>query len=663
VPGGFVTDHTYYVVHPAANTFQLSLTPGGAAVVPTNAGGGNLPFCPLEIGGFPNGSTTWASDAALRSLHPIFILTFFPGYSSGVKVDYVVTSDWTTALQDQRYAITLLGDPGNVTAKFTHAEFPHYAMTRWRKTYWSGTALKDVKIDHNLSYLASTGVIPNYDPAETVTAAQINADTTSWNNSTFGGIASDQCSPFDSQIPEVASGGFVKYMGTTGQTTADYIGIIPAWQARWLYGMSNPAVDNSQFNGPTMQTLTCGGNVPVHLWESATGRWYDSGHTIDAFGRPVSIDARPNIRFNIGTGPDDIVFVRSSSHGWTYDAAHQPSYGYFEYLMTGDWYALQEMVSWNSYNFVPINPGINLPYGRAASWGYFNDGAIDTRGAAWTTRSLVQISASAPDGSPEQAYFSEKLTNNIAINEGRFNITNGAFPPANAACPNFNVNTTTDKWCWGNKEPSQNPWGDGITRFSPLGVIAVGSPSVCDNNWIQNYLPNAPCQHPWQLYFLYAAWGHAMDQGFSTGPLLAWGAKAWISAILDPAFNPYLVDDYSWVFQDNNKAFLTNWGGADSTGMKYYLTNNSRTDWMTNGTLHAQPGPSDYANIFKGVFSWARAYSVGGYRGADAWSWLLTHVPNTGAGGNPKWDFVPRIAPRGPAVRGRAAAAGGIRIH
>jgi hypothetical protein len=649
-PTGFTNGSAYYVVQADANTFKLSTTSGGSPIVPSDQGSGiYLPATPIEIGGVPNGTAVWATDTTHKSLHPTFVLTFFAGYTGGIKVDYILSDDWTTHLQDQRYALTLLGDSGNGTTKYSHAEFPHYAMTRWRKTYWSGTALGDVKIDHNFAYLTSTGIIPNYDTSGTVTAANINADTTNWNANTFGGISNYACDPTSQVFSQTFVGGFPKAMGTTGQTTADYIGIIPAWQVRWLYGMSNAAVDNTQFNGPTMSTLNCSGLVPVHLWESDTGRWYDSGHTIDAFGLPISIDARPTIYFNSTTGSDDIAFVapRTTYSGWDFDTAHQPGHGFFQYLMTGDWYALQELYAWNSFNPTQMNIGKDT-CGRAGAWGNLNDGGscLQTRAKAWSFRGFVQTAASAPDNSPEKAYFTEKINNNIVISEGRYAITNGAFPPSDPTCAGFNAVTTTDKWCFGNKMISEIPYED-TPRYSTLHVPTNGTNGSCNGTWNQNYDANATCDSTWHQYFYYAALGHAKDLGFSTNALLSWIAKDWINMVVNPAFNPYLIDQNYMVMMGNSKTMPTNWGGSDATGMKFYLAGSSRSFFANSGnpSTPATPGPSDYANIFKGMVTWAYAYTDGSYTGSGAWAWVRDHVPNTGANGDHKWDFLPRYSP------------------
>ncbi len=642
-PSGFTNSQTYYVVNPAANTFQLSVSNGGAAIVPSTQGSANLPFCPLEIGGFPNGTATWASDTTLKSLHPVFVLTFFAGYTGGVKVDYVLTDDWTTALQDQRYAITIFGDSGNGTTKYSHAAFPHYAMTRWRKTYWSGTALGDVKFDHGFAYLESTGLIPNYDTTGTVTAASIAADASTWTGNMFGGVVTDQCDPATSQVvTQTVTGGFPKDMGTTGQTTTDPIGIIPAWQVRWLYGMSNPSVDNTSFNGPVTQTLNCSGLVPIHLWESATGRWFDAPtNTINAFGHPVSVIARPTMRFNVTTGSDDVTYAapRSTSHGWVYDAAHQPSYGYFEYLMTGDWYPLQEMLAWNSYNQIPINPDRSIN-GRAGAWGYLGAVGLQARGNAWTLRSAIQAAISTPDGTAEKSYFTGIVNNFIQISEGRYNITTGAYPPSDPTCAGYNASTTTDKWCWGNQTTATEP-EQAAPHVSPLGWPTGGTADQCAAPWTVNYDGTTTCGKLWMMGFLYAAWGHGKDQGFSFESLLSYSAKAWINLVLNPNSNPYMIDSDT-LAEHQAGVPLTGWG--TTAGVLHYAPLNTRNYfiWNNSGLVAHTPGPADYANIFKGMASWAYAYSDGSYTGGNMMTWLNANVPNTGGSSNPKWDILPR---------------------
>jgi hypothetical protein len=75
-----------------------------------------------------------------KQLHPIFVLSFYPGSGLGVKVEYILENDWTTKLKDQSYSLALkTGNPLSTTV-YSKGTFTQAAATRWRKTYWSGAA-------------------------------------------------------------------------------------------------------------------------------------------------------------------------------------------------------------------------------------------------------------------------------------------------------------------------------------------------------------------------------------------------------------------------------------------------------------------------------------------------------------------------------------------
>src|ERR1039457_6094531 len=58
---------------------------------------------------------------ANRSLHPIFLLTFYNGWS-GVKIDYVVENAWMGFGEDLHYAVTFkAGSP--LSSVYTHPSF------------------------------------------------------------------------------------------------------------------------------------------------------------------------------------------------------------------------------------------------------------------------------------------------------------------------------------------------------------------------------------------------------------------------------------------------------------------------------------------------------------------------------------------------------------
>jgi hypothetical protein len=102
-----------------------------------------------------------ASELQHKSLHPIFVLTFYRGWP-GVKVEAIVENVWTARLQNQVYEMRLVKDDPFVEASPFQKVF-HAAGSRWRRTFWSGGAPGPVSVDYNLPYLVYSGSLPSYD--------------------------------------------------------------------------------------------------------------------------------------------------------------------------------------------------------------------------------------------------------------------------------------------------------------------------------------------------------------------------------------------------------------------------------------------------------------------------------------------------------------------
>ncbi len=354
---------------------------------------------------------------------------------------------------------------------------------------------------------------------------------------------------------------------------------------------------------------------------------------------------------------DDVRFVRtrSTSNGWvgmsgTLDTSHEPALDYFAYIMTGDWFALQELYALAAYNPMTIPQAYgtnNIGRGRL-NWAYNNDLSMQQRGQAWALRTLLQAAVAAPDGSPEKAHFTEKVNFNITIDEGRHGITNGTFPPSNSSCPGYDASTTTDPWCWGNKTVSQAGPNDGVQRISPVGILAFGHAGGCiggsDIDQGITGLSSLICEQLWQNSFLYTTYGIGKDLGFGFDPILQFGAKLYLHIYLDPTYNPYLSEQKMLVATDASKVPIQRLGTpSDSSSEIHYVTNPSRTNW-----LNPIAGPSDYVNIAKAASSCASVYNLDGYTGTNAWAWAVANVPNSGANGNPKWNIVPRTVSSSP---------------
>jgi hypothetical protein len=550
-------------------------------------------------------STTLAYDfgsTSHKSLHPIFVVTLYPGHASGVKVEYILENMWTTKLQDESFSLTLFtGNPATNNV-YTKNTFTHYAKTRWRKVFWSGTSLEKtsggswkIKVDHNLPYLVKTKAIPNF-------------DLTRSSNANGSGYST----AFD--INE--SGEWLKYMPQTGGRRD--IGLFPEWYLEYLYsmhpGMLSVMIGNAEVSG----------YVPIHLRESNPNLMFDSGKAVNAFGRHYSKDAHP-----LGDGIVTVGTV-SGSHGWTPDTAHQASFAYIPYLITGDWYFLEEIQQWSAHDLFG-STGNSRFYQDHNDWSYVRD---QTRGVAWRLRTIAHAAVGSPDGSAEKAYHTQKVLNNIAIREGMHDIRDGAF-----------FNTARDRWDWGYFVASwyvdvANPTQH---RPNPLNLVNIDEYAASGqiNPAVAKYL-----DAPWQHNYLLIVVGHLEELGFPIAAVRREMSKPLINQLLNPGYNPWLVGAYhmpmwsaatdTWFadWASLKTGYVTNFVSLDCGGITQNLQ--TVTSWPQCDEGNASHG---YPHIAKAAASFLPGLSDGSLTGQAAWNWINPRV-NT----NPelRWDIVPR---------------------
>lgn len=571
-----------------------------------------------------------------KPLHPIFVVTFYPGYTAGVKVEMILENMWTTKLEDQTYSLALKTGktPAQVYAK---PNYLHAAKTRWHKAFWSGTAPGAANIDYNLPYMISTQVLPNWDTSVKVASGIVDSEVNAFN-------ASDRC--------DLGGHGlWTQYLPQTGGRSD--IGTVPIWYAHYLYTFDARLF--ASMNG----LAECAGYNSNHLRESEMGRKYDSAKQVDAYSRPLSLDARPTVYVDLSsnlTSPGDKITPvgATSTAGWTDDIAHEPGWSFVPYLITGDWYQLQELYLRAAALLMFPAPGY-ADYMRANQWGYFA-WAIQTRGQGWGLRDVGHAAFFAPDGSPEKAYFTEKLNSNIEIEEGNHDVRTGRFPPADPACPNYTPSPTASKWCYGRvtiahnlSNPLQfmNAGGDFTSLCQPVAdnhLVPAGDPLAC-------YTSDAP----WMAGYKYNVLGHLEELGFALGPLNRAVFLNLLHAAVDPAFNPYLTGAYrepvqrastlsyyqSWA--DVLNAFSTAW--PDGCGKTYNLR--TVTEWTENcgGGGDYNTSAPGYPYIMRGAVSYLAGWNLndGPLKGADAWNWFQTHL-QAGNGTNPVYIVLPRTA-------------------
>ena len=606
------------------------------------------PICTQVI--LEDRSQTLAYDMgwdSYKPLHPIFVVTFYPGYSSGVKVEMILENMWTTKLEDQTYSVTLqTGNPLGA-AVYSKSNFTHISKTRWRKIFWSGTQPGSVNINYNLAYMTSTMAFPNWDPTKIPSSGTISSDASNFSSSDQGDL-----------------GGHALWTQTMGNTGGRYdIGVFPVWYVHYLYTFS-PSMNNLMSGMPAV-----GAYVPIHLRESASGKFFDSAHSVNALGRPISIDARPTVYSDLtysGTaGTDKVSPVGATTGGgWTYDLAHEPAFNYVPYVLTGDWYYLEEIYFNAAFALTATVPDY-VYYGRGQSLGYLAF-SIQTRGQAWGLRDIAEAAFVAPDGTPEKAYFTQKLNNNIAIEEGAQDVVNGAFPPSNPSCPGYTAGPGASQWCYGRitiGEAIGNDFGAPMLT-NPLHLMNIGNAGDCGSETHLLQTGAYVCENddrPWEHHYKYGVLGHIQELGFPIGPLNQVQFLELLHMVQDPAFNPWLVGVYNmptlrastnqyyqtWadMLQDYNPAYTA------CGGTRNFQTMTGWPECGSNDSDFTDPG---YPHIAKGAVAYLAQFNVndGALLGVNAWNWMVANVTESGAGANPQWE----VLPRNVAVRTAASA-------
>ena len=289
------------------------------------------------------------------------------------RVSVVVENCWDHWADNIRYDVIV-----EVAGKqvFSQNAVDHRRLSRWRKVFWCGRSEPSVHAVHDLDYMTATGALPNYD-------STLELPSPSQSEQRLFRMEGP-----DWQI--LGRGALTAYMPTTGGRPE--IAPYPEWTARYLLSM------DPQRKSLVLAGGDLAGSWPIHVRAHKTNRIM----TID--DRPKFwLDARGTDRPEWKPprhkpGADQ---VRLSP-----DLAHQGSFAYVPYLVTGDFYYLEEAYFWANYCLL-------------ATWYHprRNEEGIlsgQIRGNAWSLRNIGDAAWIAVDGDLEADYFDAKIRNNIA---------------------------------------------------------------------------------------------------------------------------------------------------------------------------------------------------------------------------------------------------------
>ena len=404
----------------------------------------------------------WQVSAPLRAEggqeHPHLTARFAIRWYDSIKkarVDVTLENNWAYELNPSNITydakVVVRGQEVYVKPALTHL---HHS--RWRKLFWWGDE-PQVHVRHNSAYLIASRAVPNYDQSIVTSEATLNGLMAKWTGTAI----------------EPMSVGLVnRYMPSTGGRND--LGLMPGWVATYLLSMD-----------PRAKTVALGTGDLAGSWSTH----YRDKNT----DRPVSLIDYPYMTI-LGTPGDTknpatkqyesfpkCAAGASCGTPYMHDTSHQPAFAYVPYLVTGDYYYLEELQFWAMYNVFQSNPGY-----RKNVQGLLSSDQV--RGQAWTMRTLAEAAYITPDNDRLKAHFNRVLQSNLD---------------------------------WYNTKYTNNPDANFFAVIDTGGAVIYNSRRGIA---------------PWQDDFFTQAIGHAAELGFDGAKsLLSWKAKAPVLRMTDPA--------------------------------------------------------------------------------------------------------------------------------
>jgi hypothetical protein len=462
---------------------------------------------------------------ANKSFRPIFHATFWPALHK-VRVRFIGEIAQTESLEDQRYALALTVGAAEPATVYSKPVFTQYALTRWTKEFWIGGAPGEIAINHNFAYLAETRLFINYDLGK-----HMNADAVAQYYAGWQKAARD--------VGE--AGNLDPHMGTAGRHWE--IGPYPNYTVWWLYTMGS----DNRMRQMAFGNADLAASWPVHFREGKPHKDLNRGDAPGAgtgVGHILSISNRPTLtlfKLDYGeTAPADRVLPvgAMADSGWSASMGHYGDLHSPQYLLTGDFWYLEERWFFDSFAAAfPNGVATTASWGRGptgAEGGGFDSG-VRYEARPMQTREID--AAMTPDNLAEKQYFETLVEDQLAVWEGAHGLTGTKYSQA------------------GNPEKAVYDWGDRVRAgsyrqaggqyaaagtISPLEFWEVGNSGLCD----PTASDAAMCTSPWEEHFMMFSIGRAVELGYPAEKLRNWFCRHYTSLFTDPGADPFWLGMY-----------------------------------------------------------------------------------------------------------------------
>jgi hypothetical protein len=494
---------------------------------------------------------------------------------------------WYNDIKKARVDVTLENnwayepDPQNVTydaevmvrgaVVYAKPALTHFHHSRWRKMFWWGDDASQALVKHNIGYLIGSRAVPNYDQSVVVPESALSGLKSSWTGTKTEPMGVGLANP---------------YMPSTGGRNE--LGLMPGWAATYLLSMDQRAKEITLASG------------------DLAGSW--SSHYRDKkTDRPISLMDYPYMTI-AGTASDTrnpatklleafpkCAIGGSCSTPNFHDTAHQAAFSYLPYLVSGDYYYLEELQFWAMYNVFATNPGY-----RNNIEGLLK--AEQVRGQAWSMRTLAEAAYITPDNDVLKSHFTKILTNNLN---------------------------------WYNTTYTNNP------AANYFGVLDMGAAMVYNSGRGMS---------PWQDDFFTSAIGHAAELGFNEAKtLLSWKAKAPVVRITDPGMCWIDASLYTMNIRDTNispmyTSMVQAWKASREQALTSLACNSVEMATYLKQKVGEMVGYSSSVAGYPSNMQPALAYSVDARvpNAAAGWTQFMARTVKPNYGLSPQFAVVPR---------------------
>lgn len=284
------------------------------------------------------------------------------------RVDVIVENGWARVAAPRNFTYDVKIRVGTET-KFEQSGLTHYQHARWHRTLWWGEEPK-VRVTHDPVYLQATKASPRYASIEP-------------SRRTIDSLPQERPEPMENLDLH-------NRLGSPG--AAPWIGPMPKWDT--LYA----ATGGSRALEAVMAYADAWSAYPVHYRDEKTGR-------------PINISAPGNSFAGLpGAGRGDFPkpVGQSTPYGWK--SSHSPPAGFMAYLVSGDYYYLEQLQFVANQNLLQE---ITVGSKRYPSTWPRVIHSRQVRAQAWTLRTLGLAARFSPDDDPLADYFASVIHENL----------------------------------------------------------------------------------------------------------------------------------------------------------------------------------------------------------------------------------------------------------